>query len=844
MADRRDSERWRRVEELYHRAIARPADERPALLADACGEDVELRRDVETLIAVTEEAEPFLESPAHDSLVGCDVGPYHVAALLGAGGMGEVYRATDRRLGRDVALKVLHHAFDADPDRLRRFEQEARATAALNHPNIVAVFDVGRHEGLPYFISELLEGETLRARLDRGRLPVREAIDYAIQIATALAAAHDKGIVHRDVKPANIFITADGRAKVLDFGVAKLLDAGSPPEKAGATGTVVGTIGYMAPEQVQGAAVDARSDIFSFGTVLHEMLTGRRPLDEGTVTPTRSVVDDRELPKVVDDDTAVFGRALETARRCLNQNPGARFQSCRDVALALSGALAGSDTGAGSPRRWNRRRTATLVILALAAIIPVWVAVQRAAAPAQIRSVAVLPLENLSRTPDEELFADSMTSALITNLAKVRALRVVSRTSAMRFKHTHKTLEQIGRELNVDAVVLGSVERAGNRVRISAQLIRAATDEHLWADSYDRDLQDVLMLQDEVARSIADKVRVTLTPEERAGLAAARVVDPAAYELYLKGRAAWNERTEGSIQRAITYFTQAIERDGNYAAPYSGLADCYLSLGFSFDVGSVPPREAIPKAKAAALKALALDESLAEAHNSLAYAKLYYDWDWPGAEAEFKRALALNPGSPEAHHWYSHLLVSSRRLDESLAESQKALALDQLNPVMSLHLGWNYFFMRQNDKAVAQLTRTIDLDPNYGLAYWYRGLAYEQQGKFAEALAEMRRGAALLTGNMVVSADIGHVHAAAGHLDEANRVIDELARESKQRYVSPFAIALIHLGRGDTDRAFEWLEKAYQERSDLLIYLTVDPRLDPIRNDPRLKDLVARIGIP
>ncbi len=859
MDDRPHAERWRRVEELYHASIELPVGDRGAFLRNACGNDERLREDVEALLSAAQDVGHFLEPDEPEttrrttptpsrSLVGRDVGPYHVMALVGAGGMGEVYRATDVRLGRDVALKVLHDAFNTDPDRLRRFEQEARATAALNHPNILAVFDVGSHEGAPYYIAELLEGDTLRDQLRKGPLQTPVAIDYANQIAAGLGAAHDRGIVHRDLKPENMFVTTDGRVKILDFGVAKLVEGEHLLAlSSGATmeGTLVGTIGYMSPEQIRGEPVDARSDIFSFGAVLYEMVTGTRAFEGETAAVTLASILDAEPRAGFDRHAPATVNALKVARRCLEKAPLARFQTCRELVSALSHDVAPQP--ARTRPAWLRAPivAAALILLMASLALVAWLSLRPSSSNevGQIRAVAVLPLESLSRSEDDELFADSMTGALITNLAKIRALRVVSRTSVMRYKRTQKTVPEIGRELNVDAVVEGSIERVGGRVRINAQLIRTATDDHLWAETYDRDVRDVLVLQDEVARSIAREVRVTLTPEEQAGLARARVVDPAAHELYLKGRLFWNARTEGSINTAIAYFTQAIERDPSYAAAYSGLADCYLSLGFSFDVGSVRPSEAIPKAKAAALKALAIDESLAEAHNSLAYAKLNYDWDWPGAEAEFRRALELNPGSAETHHWYSHFLVSTGRFDESLNESHKAVALDHLNPIVNVHLGWNYFFARQYDNALTQLGRTIELDSNYGLAYWYRGLAYEQQGKYREALAEMRKGEALLKGNVVVAGDIGHVHAVSGDRREAERVIQYLQRESTRRFISPFEIALIHGGLGDKDRAFEWLDKASRERSDLLIYLKVDPRLDSLRSDPRFQDLAASVGL-
>lgn len=463
---------------------------------------------------------------------------------------------------------------------------------------------------------------------------------------------------------------------------------------------------------------------------------------------------------------------------------------------------------------------------------------------AQMRSLAVLPLENLGRDPDGDCFADSMTEALITNLAKISALRVVSRTSVMRYKNTRKSMPEIGRELSVDALIEGSVQCESNRVRINARLIGASADQHLWAEAYDRDLRDVLVLQDEVARTIAREIRVKLTPEEHIRLSNSPTVDPDAYQLYIKGRYFWVKRTEESLHRAIACLQQALERDPSYAAAYSGLADCYSSLGFSFDVGSQRPIDVQPKAKSAALKAIALDASLAEAHNSLAYVKLNYEWDWPGAEAEFKRSLELNPGYAHGHHWYAHLLLSCGRMSEALAESHRALELDQLSPIMNLHLGWHYLHSRQYDLALDQLAKTLDLDPNYGLTYWYLGLAYEQKGMYVEALRELGRAKDLLKSNLAVDADRGRVYAVSGRRSEADKAIAGLKKESARRYVNPYQIALIYVGLGQNEQAFDWLDKAVRERSDMLVYLKTDSRLDPIHSDSRFPELERRVGIP
>jgi TolB-like protein/Tfp pilus assembly protein PilF len=474
--------------------------------------------------------------------------------------------------------------------------------------------------------------------------------------------------------------------------------------------------------------------------------------------------------------------------------------------------------------------------------------VKRDAEPADqgppIRSLAVLPLENLGRDPDGDCFADSMTEALITNLSKISALRVISRTTVMRYKDTRKSTPEIGRELGVDALLEGSVQRENNRVRINARLVSAHADQNLWGEAYDRDLRDVLILQNEVARAIAAEIRVKVTPEEHDRLSGGHQVDPLAYQLYAKGRYLWVKRTEESFHRAMSCFQQAIERDPGYAAAYSGLADCYSSLGFSFDMGSERPSNVQPKAKSTALKAIELDSSLAEAHNSLAYVKLNYEWDWAGAEAEFRHSLELNPGYAHGHHWYAHLLLSSGREQEALAESHRALELDWLSPIMNLHLGWHHLYSRQYDPAIDQLSKTLELDPNYGLAYWYLGLAYEQKRMYEEALRELGKAKGILSTNLNVDADVARVYAVCGRKKEASRAIADLKAHSVHRYVNPYQLALIYVGLEEPDAAFQWLEKAVEERSDMLVYLRTDSRLDPLRSDERLRALEKKVGIP
>ena len=791
-------------------------------------------------------------------MIGRTISHYQIVGKLGEGGMGVVYRARDERLERDVALKALPEGAFTDEAARRRFRKEALALSRLNHPNIATVFDFDSEDGVDFLVMEYVEGVSFAHRIESGALSEREVASLGAQIAQALEEAHDHGVVHRDLKPGNIMLTPKGRVKVLDFGLAKLLQAGQDlegTESLTQTRAMAGTLPYMAPEQLQGEAADLRSDIHAVGAVLYEMATGQRAFREELTSRLIDTIlhhppiSPRAVNRKVSPDLE------RIILKCLEKSPDDRYQSAKDLEVDLRRIATGSTTSTMGPAKTAGRRLRRTAVLAglgtlgLAAILigtnarGAWDRLTGWGRPPQIRSLAVLPLENLSRDPDQEYFADGMTDAVITDLAKISALRVISRTSVMRYKRTQKSIPEVAKELNVDAVIEGSIERSENRVRITAQLIRATTEQHLWAEAYDRDMHDVLRVQEEIARTIAHEVQIELTPQEQALLTKGRSADPEAYELYLKGRFFWNKRTQQSTERAISLFHQAIEKDTQYASAYSGLADCYILFGISFDVGSLSPTQAFPQAKAAAEKALQLDDTLAEGHNSLAYVKLLYDWDWQGSETEFKRALALNPGYANAHHWYAHLLVASGRADEALAESKRALNLDQLSPIMNVHLGWHYIYARQYDLASVQLHKALELDPNYSLANWYLGWVYEQEGKYAEALQVMRQAQAFLQGNTALVADIAHVYAVSGDKSAALKILNQLKQSSQRTYVNSFEIALIYVALGEKHEAIQWLEKAYAERSDFLIYLGVDPRLDSIRSDPQFVDLTRRVGL-
>jgi len=775
--------------------------------------------------------------------------------------MGEVYRAKDTRLDREVAIKVLPEHVAKDREALARFEQEAKAVAALSHPNILAIHDVGTEGGVPFAVMELLKGETLRERLRGAPLPWRKAVEIAAAIADGLAAAHAKEIVHHDLKPSNVFLTSDGVVKILDFGLARTVPPIRPEEQSDASTiafdteprTVLGTVAYMSPEQVQGQKTDARSDIFSFGCVLYEMVTGRRAFAGKTSAETMAAILRGEPVELTETGIAIPPELGRVIRHCLEKKREERFQSARDLAFDLRAILSDSGASRVYPAARPRRLSAPLWIAAACLIVVAATAVLTRldvsgwrvglfgpAMPGRIRSLAVLPLENLSGDPEQDYFVDGMTDALIADLAKISELRVISRTSMMSYKGTDKPLPEIARELNVDAVVEGSVVRAGGRVRITAQLIHAATDQHLWANSYEHEVRDVLGLQSEVARAIAQEIQITVTPQEQARLASVRPVNPDAYEAYLKGRYHWNKRTEEGFRKAIDYFQEAIDIDPSYAVAYSGLADCYSLLA---DYGILRPEEAYPKAKAAAAKALEIDDTLAEAHASLAMAVWQYDWDRSRAAGEFQRAIELNPGYATARHWHALFLGRTGRLDEAIAEIKHAQELDPLSLIINTVTGMVFYWARQYDLAIEEYRKTLEMDPNFELAHYLLGWVYGQKGMYNEAIAELKHAETFAGGAPKHVARLAQVYAAAGMENEARKILDELNELSKRRYVPPCFFAIICAGLGEQDLAFAWLDRACAERDSYLLDLKVDPVYDGLRSDPRFDPLVRRIGL-
>jgi len=778
--------------------------------------------------------------------VGTRLGPYEILNPLGAGGMGEVYRARDSRLNRDVAIKVLPERLSQDPQSLARFEREAKAVAALSHPNILVLFDVGTHDGLTYAVTELLEGQTLRERLDGSTIPWRKAVEMGVAVAEGLSAAHTKGIIHRDLKPANIFLTSDGRVKILDFGLARRQPTVSQEGETATfaeteAGTILGTLGYMSPEQVRGGTAEAPSDIFSLGCVLHEMVTGRRAFGGSSAGDVMaSILKDDPAP-LAESGKQVPADLDRIVERCLAKNADERFHSAHDLAFALKSTLtASTERQTEVPARSTRPRLAGVLAAVLVVVLAGAFYYWRSQARAAIDSLAVLPFVNVGGDPNTEYLSDGITESLIDSLSQVPNLKVMSRSAVFRYKGKDADARSAGREMGVRAVLTGRITQRGDTLVVSTELVNVDDNSALWGEQYNRKLSDALAVQQEIAQQISEKLRLRLNHEQKTLLVKHQTDNPEAYQLYLKGRYYAGQFTAEGLEKAFDFLHQAIVVDPNYALAYDGLAYAYQLQEGVF----VSPLEVMPKAKEAARKAIDLDETLAAAHVELATVYFWFDFDWPAAEREFQRALQLNPNYAPAHEFRGWYLQSLGRVEEGLAEGRRAVELDPLSIENNSLLGWGLYFARRYDQSATQLRKCIDLQPAYWACHFYLSLPYQQQGQFSDAVAELVKARELNDRSAVPLAELARVLALSGQTAKARQTLNEVGALGKTRYVDPYLLALVYAALGDKDEAFVRLGQAYTERSFNMINLKVDPEMDSLRSDQRFQDLLRRMNYP